>query len=100
MVESSRVKNNIIKFPDRFPRVGKVINASTLSTPQSNFGVLQPPLGYDVMQVLNGRIVAIQSNYVLAGCYPPIYYDTVSEVWRYIIDPDHTPRDDEPKGAA
>lgn len=83
----------ILKFPDKSSRAGKVISASTM--PQSKFGVLRPPLGYDVMQVLNGRIVAIQSNSVLADCYPPIYFDTVNEVWRYIIDPHH-----EPNGAA
>lgn len=76
----------ILKFPDR--KAGRPV-----TIPQSKFGVLQPPMGYDVMQVLNGRVVAIQSNSVLADCYPPIYFDTVSEVWRYIIDP-------KPEGAA
>ncbi len=94
-------KSNIIKFPDKGSRSGCVTKASVMAIPKENFGILQPPMGYDVMKVLaGGRIVAIQSNSALAGCYPPIYFDTVSEVWRYIIDPTSDGEDDKPKGAA
>lgn len=72
----------VLKFPDK-----KASNVSKATIPQSKFGVLQPPMGYDVMHILNGRIVAVQSNPNIASCYPPIYFDTVSEVWRYVIDP-------------
>jgi len=92
-------RSNIIKFADRSPRVGKVTQASTVSIPQSNLGILQPPMGYDTMQVLNGRVVAIQSNPNLAKCYPPIYYDTINEVWKYIINPTNNEKND-PNGAA
>jgi len=77
----------ILKFPNKSSKAGRVTQASTMSVSQSKFGVLQPPMGYDVMHVINNRIVAVQSNSNIAGCYPPIYFDTVSEVWRYIIDP-------------